>query len=88
MHGVERTALGTADAILCPPYAGGMLMVTNATGHPCIVQRAGFPEPRRPATLTLIGKPFDEATLASIGIALERGLGVSATTPQLDWLKG
>ena len=30
------------DALLSPPYAGGLLQVTNYTGHPCATVRAGF----------------------------------------------
>ena len=79
-----RTRMGEADALLCPPFAGGMLVITNATGHPSLVQRAGFIDPRTPTSITLIGRPFDEGTLVSIGIALEGRLGASRRRPSLD----
>ena len=82
-----RTCIGDADALLCPPFAGGMLMITNATGHPCLVQRAGFADARTPTTLTLIGRPFDEGTLVALGDALEQRLGVWRTQPDLSWVR-
>jgi Asp-tRNA(Asn)/Glu-tRNA(Gln) amidotransferase A subunit family amidase len=81
-----RTCMGDADALLCPPFAGGMLMITNATGHPSLVQRAGFIDARTPTSLTLIGRPFDEGTLVSLGEALEQRLDVSRRLPDMPWM--
>jgi len=80
-----RTCMGDADALLCPPFAGGMLVVTNATGYPSLVQRAGFADARTPATVTLIGRPFDESTLVSLGSAIEQRLGLQRRQPPMDW---
>ena len=41
MEHMGRT-LEDVDALLSPPYAGGLLQVTNYTGHPCATIRAGF----------------------------------------------
>ena len=82
-----RTCMGDADALLCPPFAGGMLMVTNATGYPCLVQRAGFTNPRTPTTLTLIGRPFDEGTLVALGSVIEQRLDVGQRNPDLPFLR-
>jgi len=82
-----RTCMGDADALLCPPFAGGMLMITNATGHPCLVQRAGFVDAQTPATITLIGQPFDEGTLVSLGDALEQRLDVAGRRPAMPWMR-
>lgn len=32
------------DAIFSPSFAGGLLVITNFTGHPCLTQRVGFAE--------------------------------------------
>lgn len=42
------------DAILSPNFAGGLLIVTNYTGHPCLTLRAGFTEE---PTRTLFDNP-------------------------------
>ena len=45
------------DALLSPPFAGGLLQVTNYTGHPCATIRAGFSDqPDR----TLFGNATDD----------------------------
>ncbi len=42
------------DVILCPSFGGGMLLITNYTGHPCLVFPAGM-EKRESVPLT--GRP-------------------------------
>jgi Asp-tRNA(Asn)/Glu-tRNA(Gln) amidotransferase A subunit family amidase len=81
-----RTALDGVDALILPPYAGGMLVVTNATGHPTLCLRGGFDAANAPRSITLIGHPFDEATLISTGAALEARLGVSERQPDMAWM--
>ncbi len=81
-----RTCMGDADALLCPPFAGGMLMITNATGYPSLVQRAGFVDERTPTSLTLVGRPFDEGTLVALGDAIERRLDVWQRRPDLPFM--
>ncbi|MEY2715619.1 MAG: hypothetical protein RIT24_1962 [Planctomycetota bacterium] len=81
-----RAALDGVDALILPPYAGGMLVVTNATGHPALVLRAGFDKPDAPRSLTLIGHPFDEATLIGVGAAIEAKLAVAEKRPEMPWM--
>ena len=45
------------DVILCPNFAGGMLLITNYTGHPCLIFPAGM-ESRE--TVPLTGQPVPE----------------------------
>lgn len=42
------------DVVLCPSFAGGMLTITNFTGHPCLAFPVGMEE--RP-TVPLTGRP-------------------------------
>lgn len=83
-----RGALDGVDALLLPPFAGGLLFVTNATGHPQLVLRGGFDAPGRPRAISLIGHPFDEATLVRAGAAIEARLAVARERPEMPWLKG
>lgn len=87
------------DVMVGPSYAGGMLLVTNATGHPSLTIRAGFVdrgpidslthEPlagevrSMPQGITLWGRLFDEGTLCRVGLALQRRLDVGARRPTL-----
>jgi Asp-tRNA(Asn)/Glu-tRNA(Gln) amidotransferase A subunit family amidase len=91
------------DLLLVPSLRDEILTITNFTGHPALVFRAGFveigqarsdwapdpahpmpalsPKRRVPHGVSLIGRLFDEGTLATAGIALERALGVAAERP-------
>src|SRR5438445_1337671 len=91
------------DLLLVPSARDEMLTITNFTGHPALVLRAGFvevakarsdwaPDPihplptfaplrRVPHGVTLIGKLFDEGTVVSAGLALERAFGVASERP-------
>jgi Asp-tRNA(Asn)/Glu-tRNA(Gln) amidotransferase A subunit family amidase len=63
-----------------------MLVITNATGHPTLCMRAGFEKRNEPRSITLIGHPFDEATLLEVGAALEASLAVADKRPEMPWM--
>ncbi len=91
------------DVLLVPSLRDEILTITNFTGHPALVLRAGFvevtqarsdwaPDPKNPMPtfaskrrvphgVSLIGRMFDEGTIATAGIALERVFGVAAERP-------
>jgi Asp-tRNA(Asn)/Glu-tRNA(Gln) amidotransferase A subunit family amidase len=95
--------MSQVDLLLVPSLRDEMLVISNFTGHPALVLRAGFvqvgearsdwaPDPahplpkfspprRVPHGVTLVGRLFDEGTLARAGIALERALNVSSENP-------
>ncbi len=70
------------DAIVSPPYAGEILVVSNSTGHPALVQRVGFDDRGRPLSATFTGRLFDEGTLVRLGRAVESRLGVWDVRPE------
>ncbi len=91
------------DVMLVPSLRDEILTITNFTGHPALVLRAGFigvtqarsdwaPDPKNPMPtfakprrvphgVCLIGRMFDEGTIATAGIAMEHAFGVSAERP-------
>ena len=91
------------DLLLVPSLRDEILTITNFTGHPALVLRAGFvevsearsdwaPDPKHPLPkfspprrvphgVTLIGRLFDEGTIAEVGMALEAAFNVSAEHP-------
>ena len=70
------------DAMLSPSFAASMLLITNMTGHPCLVLRAGFVHDQ-PHGVTLWGRLFEEGALCEIGRALEHRLAVWDRRPEL-----
>ncbi len=81
-----RGVMVDCDALILPPFAGDLLTITNATGHPTLCLREGFNAPQEPRSITLIGHPFDEATLIRVGAALEASLDVAQQQPLMPWM--
>jgi len=54
------------DVYLSPSWEGDNLLLTNLTGHPCVVLPNGFSEEGTPTSITFIGKLFDEGRLIAV----------------------
>jgi Asp-tRNA(Asn)/Glu-tRNA(Gln) amidotransferase A subunit family amidase len=48
------------DVIIAPPFQGDISLITNLTGHPCVVVPDGFSDDGTPSSITFIGNLFDE----------------------------
>lgn len=53
------------DLYTAPSWEGDNLLLTNLTGHPCVVLPNGFSEDGTPTSITFIGRLFDEGRLIS-----------------------
>lgn len=51
------------DLYIAPSWVGNNLLLTNLTGHPCVVLPNGFSEDGTPTSITFIGRLFDEGKL-------------------------
>lgn len=56
-----RDTLADVDVYVAPSFRGGNLLVTNLTGHPCVVVPNGFPEPDSPKSITFCAPMYREA---------------------------
>jgi Asp-tRNA(Asn)/Glu-tRNA(Gln) amidotransferase A subunit family amidase len=54
------------DVYVAPSFGGDNLLLTNLTGHPCVVLPNGFDEKGSPVSISFIGKLYDEATLLAV----------------------
>jgi Asp-tRNA(Asn)/Glu-tRNA(Gln) amidotransferase A subunit family amidase len=54
------------DVIVSPSFGGSQLLITNLTGHPCMVVPNGFDENGRPTSISFVGKLFGEGDILSI----------------------
>ena len=59
------------DLYISPSWVGSNLLITNLTGHPCVVVPNGFSERGTPTSFTFIGKLFDEGTIIAIAKAYQ-----------------
>jgi Asp-tRNA(Asn)/Glu-tRNA(Gln) amidotransferase A subunit family amidase len=54
------------DVYVSPSQEGNSLLLTNLTGHPCVVLPSGFTAKGNPTSITFTGNLFDEGTLLSV----------------------
>lgn len=55
--------MDSVDVYAAPSWIGNNLLLTNLTGHPCVVVPNGFADVSTPSSISFVGKLFDEATL-------------------------
>ena len=58
-------AFAQVDAIVGPPLAGPMLIISNYTGHPCLVLRSGFRQSETRSPLSLARARLDQGETAA-----------------------
>jgi Asp-tRNA(Asn)/Glu-tRNA(Gln) amidotransferase A subunit family amidase len=59
------------DVWLSPSFGGSNLLLTNLTGHPCVVLPNGFDEKGSPTSITFMGRLFGEAELLAVAKAYQ-----------------
>jgi Asp-tRNA(Asn)/Glu-tRNA(Gln) amidotransferase A subunit family amidase len=57
--------MNTIDLYAAPSWEGDNLLLTNLSGHPCVVLPNGFSDNGTPTSITFIGRLFDEGKLIS-----------------------
>lgn len=63
--------LSEYDVIISPSFGGNQLLVTNLTGHPCLVLPNGFDDKGHPVSISFLGKLFGEASVIAVGRAYQ-----------------
>ncbi len=74
--------LHEVDLYVAPAFAGQNLLVTNLTGHPCVVVPDGFTGPDQPHGITFVGRLYDEATVAAVARAYQEASGFHRRHPE------
>lgn len=59
------------DAVIVPSFGGNQLAMTNLTGHPIVCMPIGLNQRGLPASITIIGNLYDEATILAIAKAFQ-----------------
>ncbi len=75
------TIMADVDVYLAPSFGGDNLLLTNLTGHPCVVLPNGFDDDGRPTSISFIGRLNDEATLLAVAGAYQRASGFHRQHP-------
>jgi Asp-tRNA(Asn)/Glu-tRNA(Gln) amidotransferase A subunit family amidase len=74
--------MDTIDVYVAPP-SGDNVLLTNLTGHPCVVLPDGFSKDGTPTGITFTGKLFDEGTLLAVAKKYQDASGFHRRHPVL-----
>ncbi len=66
-----RPIFDQVDLYIAPPFGGSNLLITNLTGHPCVVLPNGFTEKGMPTSMTFMANLFDEGRLLAFAHAFQ-----------------
>jgi Asp-tRNA(Asn)/Glu-tRNA(Gln) amidotransferase A subunit family amidase len=78
---MEKT-MQDIDLYIAPSWQGDNLLLTNLTGHPCVVLPNGFSDNGTPTSITFIGKLFDEGRLIAFAKFYQDATGFHIKHPQ------
>jgi Asp-tRNA(Asn)/Glu-tRNA(Gln) amidotransferase A subunit family amidase len=59
------------DVYVAPSFGGDNLLLTNLTGHPCVVLPNGFDEEGSPVSVSFTGALFGEGALLKVAKAYQ-----------------
>jgi Asp-tRNA(Asn)/Glu-tRNA(Gln) amidotransferase A subunit family amidase len=59
------------DVYVTPSFGGDNLLLTNLTGHPCVVLPNGFNDDGSPVSITFMGRLFGEGKLLAVAKAYQ-----------------
>ena len=76
-------SLGDLDGYVAPSFAGPSLLITNLTGHPCVVLPNGFREDGTPTSLTFNGRNYEEGKIVALASAYQRATPWNQRRPRL-----
>lgn len=77
-------SLGDLDAYVCPSFGGDNLLLTNLTGHPCVVLPNGFRADGTPTSITFCGRLHREPELLALARAYQQATDWHLHRPDLD----
>ncbi|HEX5131641.1 MAG TPA: amidase [Candidatus Krumholzibacteria bacterium] len=69
------------DVYLTPTFGGDNLLLTNLTGHPCVVLPNGFDEDGEPTSITFMGRLYADATVLEVAKAYQDATGFHTQHP-------
>jgi len=71
------------DLYVAPSFGGGNLLLTNLTGHPCVVLPNGFDDEGHPRSISFVGRLYDEATILEVANSYQKATDFHLKHPAL-----
>lgn len=79
-----EACLGEVDLFVAPTFGGSSLLLTNLTGHPCVVVPNGFRlSDGTPTSITFTGRLHGEADLLAVADLFQRATDFHLRRPKL-----
>jgi Asp-tRNA(Asn)/Glu-tRNA(Gln) amidotransferase A subunit family amidase len=84
---IQKTAklMEDIDLYIAPSWEGDNLLLTNLTGHPCVVLPNGFSKNGTPTSISFTGKLFDEGTILAVAKKFQDATDFHLKHPKMDW---
>lgn len=82
--GEMKKVMDKVDVYVGPSQEGSSLLLTNLTGHPCVVVPSGFTKEGHPVSITFTGNLFDEGTMLSVAKKYQDATSYHLRHPKLD----
>lgn len=77
--------MADVDVYIAPSFGGSNLLLTNLTGHPCVVLPNGFrSSDGTPTSITFMGRLFGETETLAVANAYQQATGFHQQRPPLD----
>ena len=80
MHALMQSV----DLYVAPSWQGPNLLLTNLTGHPCVVVPNGFTEQGTPTSISFTGQLFNEGKVLAAAYAYQNATGYHQKHPELS----
>lgn len=75
--------MSTIDLYIAPTNESESNLLTNLTGHPCVVLPNGFSDKETPTSITFIGRLFDEGRLIAFAKLYQDATGYHTKHPEM-----
>jgi Asp-tRNA(Asn)/Glu-tRNA(Gln) amidotransferase A subunit family amidase len=74
----------TVDLYVAPSWQGPNLLLTNLSGHPCVVVPNGFNDLGLPTSISFTGRLFDEGTILAVANAFQQATDFHLQRPKFN----
>ncbi len=76
--------MSNIDVYVVPSFGGSNMLITNLTGHPCVVLPNGFTEKGTPTSISFMGNLFGEADALTVAKAYQDATDFHLKHPVLE----
>ena len=76
--------MNNVDVYVTPSFGGDNLLMTNLTGHPCVVLPDGFSKEGTPTSISFMGQLFGEAKLLAVAKKFQDATNFHLKHPKLQ----